>query len=169
MVGDSVFLSFEEKQKRTPKNNGYWTGERGNSRFYSYKDSVKKMGAEYVEYINGEPDFRRFSKCTVEIMSMTNDRYPYSEYFKSNFEQAYPEIAKKLGIKESQVKKWLRENHYTIHEASDLKTIYVIPTEIHKTYIHAGGVAEVNEYEHEKYEDELIENAINSDIDLQNF
>ena len=76
MVGDSVFLSFEEKQKRTPKNNGYWTGERGNSRFYSYKDSVKKMGAEYVEYINGEPDFRRFSKCTVEIMSMINDRYP---------------------------------------------------------------------------------------------
>lgn len=40
-------MSFEEKQKRTPKNNGYWTGERGNSRFYSYKDSVKKMGAEY--------------------------------------------------------------------------------------------------------------------------
>ena len=54
MVGEDQFLSFEEKQKKTPLNKGYWTGERGNSDFYSDNPEMKKMGAEYITYINGE-------------------------------------------------------------------------------------------------------------------
>lgn len=157
MIGAGFILSFEEKQKKTPKNHGYWTGERGNSRFYSDKECVKKLGAEYIDYINGEPDFTRFSICIIEIPSMTSDRYPYSKYYKSNFEQAYPRIAKELGIKEVEVRKWLNKNRYSIHESSDVKTLYVVPTDIHKTYIHAGGVAECKAIHRDEEEADLIE------------
>lgn len=123
----------------------------------SDKESVKELGAEYIEYVNGEPNFTRFSICTVTIPSMTIDRYHYSNYYKSNFEQAYPEIAKKVGIDVTKVKKWLKDNHYTMHESSDVETIYVIPTEIHKTYIHAEGVAECNAIQRDDEESEIID------------
>ena len=85
MIGAQMFLSFEEKQKRTPKNHGHWTGVRGNSKFYTDKEEIKNIGAKYVKYINGEPDFTRFSRYIITIESMTNDRLKYSEYFKSNY------------------------------------------------------------------------------------
>ena len=110
MMGTGSNLTFEKK-KKTLKNYGHWTGVRGNSRFYSDKESVKKMGAEYVKYINGETDFSRFSICTKEIPPMTNDRFSFLIYYKSNFEQAYPEIAKILKIKGNQVRKWLKNNN----------------------------------------------------------
>ena len=91
---------------------------------------------------------------------MTNDRLAYSKYYKSNYEQAYAELSKKLKISESGAKKWLKENHYTIHESNDLKTIYIVPTEIHKTFIHAGGVAECNCIMEDEEDDELI-NSLN--------
>lgn len=161
MIGDGCVLSFEEKKKRTPKNHGHWTGERGNSRFYSDKKSVQELGAEYVDYRNEEPDFSRFSVCTVEIPSMTNNRYPYSRYYQSNFEQSYEKIAQMMGLPRPQVRKWLRKKRYTIHESSNLKTVYVIPIEIHKTYIHAGGVAECNAILEDEEEDMILDKFLN--------
>ena len=157
MIGESMFLSFEEKQKRTPKNNGYWTGERGNSTFYSNKPEMKDLGCECIRYINGEPDFTEYSRFKFEIVSMTNDRLPYSEFFKSNFEQAYGKLSIELELSVSGVKKWLKKQHYTLHESNDLKTIYVVPTAIHRTYIHAGGVAECNKFMEDEEDDYLIE------------
>lgn len=162
MIGEDVFLPFEEKKKRTPKNNGYWTGERGNSVFCSDKLEMKALGAECIEYINGEPDFTKHSIYTFEIFSMTDDRLYYSKYFKSNFEQAYQQLAEKLGKTEAEVRKWLKEEHYTIHESNDLKTIYIVPTKIHKTYIHAGGVAECKYILRDDEEDKLIEQVENN-------
>ena len=159
MIGEDSFLSFEEKQMRTPKNHGYWTGERGNSTFYSDNPKVKELGCDHIRYINGEPDFTECSKFIFPIPSMTNDRLPYSEYFRSNYEQAYKCLSEELNISENEVKKWLKESHYTIHESSDMQTIYVVPTEIHKTYIHAGGVAEVNCFEQDDVLIDLVENC----------
>ncbi len=156
MIGSETFLPFEEKQKRTPKNNGYWSGERGNSCFYSSKPEMRSK-AEYVRYINGEPDFTDYSVFVFEIESMTNDRLPYSPYFKSNYEQSYSKLSEKLGIRESEVKKWLKNNHYTLHESFDGKTIYVVPTDIHRVYVHAGGVAECKEIEDEDEDASLID------------
>ncbi len=158
MVGEIVFLSFEEKQKRTPKNHGYWTGERGNSTFYSDKARMKALGCDHIQYINGEPDFTGCSIFVFSIASMTDDRVPYSEYFRSNYEQAYEKLSEELHLRTTtEVKKWLKDNHYTIHESNDLKTIYIVPTEIHRTFIHAGGVAECKCFMEDEEDDELIE------------
>ena len=157
MIGENVFLSFEEKQKRTPKNNGYWTGERGNSTFYSDNSKVKKLGCDCISYINGEPDFTTCSKFIFPIPSMTDDRLPYSKHFRSNYEQAYLKLSEELNMSENDAKKWLKNNHYTIHESNDLSTIYIVPTEIHKTYIHAGGVAECKSAMEDEEDDDLIE------------
>ena len=155
-----MFLSFEEKQKRTPKNYGFWTGERGNSIFYSDNLKVKALGCDHIQYINGEPDFTEYSKYIFSIPSMTDDRCYYSQYFKCNYEQAYTILSNNLNIKECEVKKWLRKNHFSIHESNDLRTIYIVPTEIHKTYIHAGGVAECRCFQKEDDEDEEDDNMI---------
>ena len=167
MIGCETFLTFNEKQKRTPKNHGYWDGKRGDSRFYSDDPKMKEMGAEYIEYVNGEPDFSPVSVCKFEIPSMTNDRLPYSTYYKSNYEQAYSVLSQKFNITESEVKKWLKDNHYTLHEAFDQKTIYVVPVEIHKKYIHAGGVAEVNSILNDEEEDAIIESVLNNNTDSE--
>ncbi|MBR5337764.1 MAG: HNH endonuclease [Lachnospiraceae bacterium] len=157
MVGEHFFLSFEEKQKRTPKNHGHWTGERGNSVFYSDRDEVKKIGAECVRYINGEPDFTEYSKYVFEIDSMTDDRLPYPGDYESNFEQAYRKLAEILSMNKAEAKRWLKNEHYSIHESNDLKTIYIVPTSIHKTYIHAGGVAECRWFLRDEEDDRMIE------------
>lgn len=158
MIGENVFLSFEEKQKRTPKKHGHWEGVRGDSIFHSDKPELKAIGAESITYINGEPDFTPFSKYVINLPSMTDDRFPYSsEQFWSNFEQAYKILAEKLQKTESDVRKWLKEEHYTIHESNDLTTVYIVPTLIHKTYIHAGGVAECKCFLRDEEDDSLIE------------
>ncbi len=157
MIGMNSFIPFVDLQKKTPKNNGYWTGERGNSWFCSYNPRMKKYGAECVEYKNGEPDFTRFCICIIEIESMSVERLPYSRFYKSNYEQAYTKLSNILSIRESEVKKWLKRNRFTLHESLDMKTIYVIPTEIHKTYIHAGGVAECKAILEDEEDDWIIE------------
>ena len=155
MAGTETFLTLEEKVKHTPSN-GRWTGVRGNSRFYSNNDTVKAMGAEYVDYINGEPDFSRFSVITLEIPSMSEDRaYSKSDYL-SNFQQVYEVLSNRLNMRKKDVKNWLKENHYTIHECMDLKTIQIIPIEIHQTYIHVGGVAECKEIYNDDIDDDDI-------------
>ncbi len=47
-------MTTEEKIKRTPVQRGHWTGERGNSRLYSDNPRMRELGAEYIEYVNGE-------------------------------------------------------------------------------------------------------------------
>ena len=157
MINSESILSLEERIKHTPVNKGQWSGKRGNSRFYTDKKEVKKMGADYVEYENGEPDFSRFSRITVTIPSMTDDRRPYSSYYKCNYEQAYTQIAKQKGMTEKEAKHWLKENNLVLHEACDMKTIQAIPRIIHSTYIHTGGVAECKAYLEAEENDELCD------------
>lgn len=94
--------------------------ERGNPVFYSYKPELKEIGAECLQYINGEPDFTEYSKFVFPIASMTDDRVSYSEFYMSNFEHAYMKLAEELKMDVSGIKKWLKKEHYTIHESNDL-------------------------------------------------
>lgn len=74
--------------------------------FFSDKPEMIEMDATSVTYINGEPDFTDYSIYVFEIDSMTDDRLPYSDLFRSNYEQAYKKLSEILHKDEVAVKKW---------------------------------------------------------------
>ena len=120
---------------------GKWEGERGESKYICYDSEVKKIldqhGLTGIEYKEGIPDFSEVAKATVEIESMTDNRY-------NNFKQADELTAKKWnnGLSARDVKTWREDNPYSWHERNDLKTCDLIPTIINDKFRHLGGVSE---------------------------
>ena len=139
---NSFFSSYKERYDHTPKENGEWTGERGESEFRSNNKeanaALEKEGQTSIEYKNAIPDFSAISKGTVEIDSMTDKR----EGLNGNFNQASEALALKRGCTPREVRDWMRENGYTWHECNDLKTCQKIPGIVNKTFSHCGGVGE---------------------------
>ncbi len=141
---EGYYTTEKERMDQVPKNGGEWTGEPGNSKFKAYDESVNKVLAEYgldgIEYKNGVPDFSKCAVETVKIDNMTSIR-------EKNFDQFYKICAEKWNaqnknVKPRDVKEFIKENGLTIHECSDMKTCQLVPTRIHETFRHAGGVME---------------------------
>ncbi len=136
--------------------NGYWTGERGNSVWrpnlndtpsdkgpHSNPDHLKwwqiclKYRITGIEFKDGEPDFSKISKGTVEIDNFTKQRDGKG----GNFDQACEKLAEQRGCTKEEVKAWMKENNYTWHECSDCKTMQKVPSEVHSNVPHTGGIA----------------------------
>jgi len=141
-----------EKVKGCPVegNNGHWEGERGDSKWCPDRDHVPeksnpsgktmgeildKYGIDGITYKDGQPDFGVISKGTVEIESFTDDR-------RINFRKADEQRASETGVSTEEVEKYRYENKYTWHECSDMKTMQLVPSEVHSNFPHYGGVAE---------------------------
>lgn len=145
---DNYYSRYPERLDQTPIHDGEWTGDRGESKFIPYdedlKELLKKFGIDGIEYHNGIPDFSPVTDTTVAINDMTSNRY-------NNFKLADEECAKEWNSKARDgrtdwsardVEKWRRENGYTWHECSDMKTCQLVPTKIHAAFGHLGGHAE---------------------------
>lgn len=134
--------TYGERIQQTPISGGFWEGDRGESKFFSFNDKVneilKEFGIDGIEYKNGIPDFSPVSKGTVEIDFMSSDRYSNL----GNFRQADIALAKLRGCSPEEIQKWREENGYTWHERNDMKTMDLIPREINSTFGHLGGVSE---------------------------
>lgn len=132
-------------------NNGRWNGERGNSSWYpdqefcpgksnpegkAWNEILNKFGIDYIPFKEGEPDFNRFSKGSVEINSFSSNRT-------DNFDKADIEFAKQKGWSPEEVELWRKENRYTWHECKDMKTMQMVPSEVHNNIPHRGGISEV--------------------------
>ena len=107
-----------------------------------------------VQYVNGHPDFEKYSLGKVEINFYSNNR----DY---NFRQARELMAKQLnerhpnGVKmkngknrpyrASDVKKYMEDpaHHMTWHENNDCKTILKVPSELHGNIDHSGGISKL--------------------------
>lgn len=143
-INRGFYTTYEERINQTPVENGEWTGERGESRFISDSDEVsaylKEANVDGVNYKDGCPDFKPFSKGEVEIPSMSPDRYTKM----GNFEQADAALAQQRGggCTARDVANWRRSNDYTWHELNDMKTCQKVPRSINKVYGHLGGVSE---------------------------
>lgn len=141
------YSTYEERINRTPSENGEWTGDRGESRFVSDADEVaeylKEAGVNGVDYKDGCPDFKPFSKGEVEIPSMSPDRHTLMGKA-GNFEQADAALAQQRGngCTARDVANWRKANGYTWHELNDMKTCQKVPASINKVYRHLGGVGE---------------------------
>ena len=142
------YSTYEERLNRTPKNNGEWTGERGESKFISNDEEankfLKEKGKSGIEYTDAIPDFSEMSKGTVEINNMTSQRRGKG----NNFWQANEKLAQLRGCKPEDVAYWMDSHGYVWHECNDMKTMQKIPFAINARFSHLGGVAECERKEH---------------------
>ena len=148
-----------EQYKGIPKSDGEWTGEAGNSIWKPYLEYIpkkhneagktwgeilNKYGIDGIEFKDGEPDFTPVSEGTVEIEDFTDDR-------NGNFTQADEKLAEKWTTEGKDGKEWTaqdvkeyrKENNLTWHERSDMKTLDLVPQEVHGNISHHGGIAKV--------------------------
>lgn len=149
-----------------PTSHGHWEGERGNSLWIPEDDYVPrnrlynnqhgKTWAQIlrgnhceqgIRFTNGEIDFARTGvvKAEVEIpngiATCFNETKLYSGKRTRLHDMAFEVLAKDLGKTVDEVIKWKNENVYVWHECANMKTMQLVPREIHDNITHQGGVA----------------------------
>lgn len=142
-----------ERKEFAAYSDGEWIGEVGHSIFTPNSETAMDKLSEYeqkgIEYKDGNPDFSKCSEATVEIDNMTS-------YRANNFRQANIACAEKWNIEMKNgrndwtpqyVDTWRQENHYSWHERIDMKTMDLVPRDIHEECKHYGGVAECKRFE----------------------
>ncbi|MGY5582200.1 RHS repeat-associated core domain-containing protein [Vibrio cincinnatiensis] len=132
--GKPPFTKYEDRIKQTPVD-GTWTGQRGESVFFSNKPEVANYYDEGIRYTNGYPDFSPLTKHQVEIESMSTDR-------NANFKKADEKLAEKLGVTRKEITKMRKAEDLSWHEVEDMKTMQLMPREPHSKLGHIGGVGE---------------------------
>lgn len=148
---------FEAMSRILPREGGKWDGEEGNSVWIPNRDEIPKRppgnektwgeildkyGIDGIEFKDGEPDFSTVSEGTVEINDFTEDR-------NANFTQADEKLAEKWTNEGKDGKEWTaqdvknyrKENNLSWHERSDMKTMDLVPQEIHGNIPHSGGIS----------------------------
>ena len=141
-----------------PSSKGSWEGEKGDSIWKPDPDCVPlksnpegktweeiedKYGIDGVKFKDGEPDFSEVAEATVEIDDFTGNRF-------ENFAQADSRLAEKWNAEgrdgrtdwtARDVAAYRKENSLTWHERSDMKTMDLVPSEVHNNIPHAGGIS----------------------------
>lgn len=154
-----LYKNIEGTYGIIPKNGGCWEGEPGNSIWHpdgdyvpgksnpegnTWDDILKKYGIDGIPFKDGEPDFSEISDATVEIDDFSDSRA-------KNFAQADEKCAEQWN-KEAKdgrtdwtsddVAEYRSENKLTWHERSDMKTMDLVPSEVHNNIPHSGGISE---------------------------
>ncbi|MBO9664191.1 RHS repeat-associated core domain-containing protein [Dokdonella sp.] len=128
--------TYQERFNQTPANNGWWSGERGESTFYSSDPGVKSITRDRgVGYADARPNFSPYAAAEVDIPNMTINR-------RANFSQADQVLADQMGVPKREVTRWREENKYTWHE-DDTTRMQLVPTDINGKHGHLGGIGEL--------------------------
>lgn len=159
---DKPLLDRFEDWKYCPieGNGGHWEGERGDSKWIpdrefiprkanpegkNWGEIMDKYGIDGIEFKGGQPDFSEISKGTVEIKSFSDSRT-------DNFDKADIELAKQKGVSPGEISKYRKEEGYTWHECADMKTMQLVPKDIHNNISHSGGISEIKKGLGEQHE-----------------
>lgn len=142
-------VSYDERIKQTPINNGHWSGERGKSKFVPddiiLQKELKKYNTDGIEYKGGYPDF---SPCTVYEAELSVDKLqaPNVEQKKECNKQlkdaieANPELAKKFSKDNlEQIENGITPKGYVWHHDIETGKMQLVPEVIHKHFGHVGG------------------------------
>lgn len=146
------YSSYEERINLAKNTDGEWQGDIGESKVIpndsKIKELLKSFGVDGIEYKNGIPDFSPISVAIVKIPDMTEIR-------PKNFRQADKACANqwnkeakdgKTDWTRADVENWRKENGYSWHEHNDMRTMYLVKSEIHLECKHLGGVSECKKY-----------------------
>ena len=145
LEGQTFYSTYGERLDQCQKSKGAWIGEVGESKLipanHDAKAELAKHGKDGIEYQNGIPDFKAFAKDSVEIDRMTDNR-------PSNYKQAYNSFAEKWRAEGFEgrndwtprlVEQYKKEHRLDMHECSDMKTMQLVPHDIHDNAKHIGG------------------------------
>ena len=155
--------SVENVHDLIPRNGGRWEGKPGDSEWKPGRDEVPpkynpegktwgeildEYGIDSIEFKDGEPDFSKISRGTVEIEGFSDQR----EGPDGNYAKADQKLADQWNIEgkdgrtdwtAKDVEAYRKDNNLTWHERSDMKTMDLVPTIVHSNIPHSGGVSEV--------------------------
>ena len=156
------FSTYEERLAHVPKENtdrGIWEGERGESGYRPADretiEAMKERGVSEIPYQNAMVDFSGVAEATVEIDNMTERRLGRD----GNFEQCDTKLSEVWNKENHEgrddwtprdVSDWRHENNYSWHERNDMRTCDLVPTKIHESCTHLGGVSECKKASQEK-------------------
>jgi len=157
MLKQSIKEDISVITKIFPKEGGEWIGDVGNSEWKpnpeeipkrppgnedTWEEILDKYDIEGIEFKDGEPDFSVISEGTVEIEDFSTDR-------NVNFTQADEKLADKWTEEGKDGKEWTpqdirdyrKEHNLSWHERSDMKTLDLVPQEVHGNIPHSGGIS----------------------------
>jgi hypothetical protein len=95
---------------------------------------MDKHDVKDVRFKDGYPDFSEISKGDVRIDDFSTDRT-------KNFAQADMKFAEQKNMAPEDVSSWRKENRHTWHECEDMRTMQLVPSEVHGNIAHSGGVS----------------------------
>ena len=150
----SYLRSMNERSGQALGSEGQWYVDGDKLKFVPEDENalneLREKGLDGIKYDKyAEPDFGPVAKETVQIDNMSFNRYGPGK----NFEQADTACAKIWNEKAvdgrtdwtaRDVENW-RENpnhKYTWHERSDMKTMDLVPSDVHDSCKHYGGCSE---------------------------
>jgi hypothetical protein len=144
-----ILIGRPEPSYCIPRTGGKWDGEPADSVWkpdldtkptkynpndLTWGEILAKYGIDGIPFVDGEPDFSKVSKGTVEIDDFSENR-------DDNFDAADEALAKERGCTKEEVKAWRKEHGYNWHERSDMKTLDKVPGEVHLNVPHDGGIS----------------------------
>jgi hypothetical protein len=123
---------------RLPRSEGHWEGTPGNGKWHSYKPEVNEVtGGKPVQFINGRPDFKPYSKGKIKFKPGQLDGS------KNDFKLVHDYIARKKGFSSrARAEKYLKDKGLTPHH-HDNTTIHLIPTKLHGKVPHIGSASDL--------------------------
>lgn len=91
-----------------------------------------------IPFNDGKPNFSFLSRGDVTIEGFSDNRY-------KNFKKARIKYGgdRTPPASPSQVRKWMKKNHYTWHEVDENGKMEKVPSIVHGNVCHSGGVSEV--------------------------
>ena len=153
--------AIQEYEGRLPLTGGVWSGDPGNSEWYpdrketpgnplynpegrTWAEILDDNGVDGISFKNGEPDFSEVSEGTVDIDDFSSER-------NLNYTQADEKLAATWSGEgkdgntwaPDDVKIYRQENKLTWHERTDMKTMDLVPRDLHGGVPHAGGISEI--------------------------
>ena len=145
----SYLRSMEERRDFALGSDGQWYADGDKIKFkpddQAATSKLEEKGLDGIQYDKyAEPDFSKVALESVEIEGFSSDRL-------LNYEKAFEKYAEKWSESGFEgkndwtardVNNWRKANNYSPHERSDMKTIELVPKEIHEACKHYGGVAE---------------------------
>ncbi len=148
----SYLRSMTERLEQALGSEGKWVADGDKLKFVPDDEKalgeLKKRGLDGIKYDKyAEPDFSPVAKETVEIDNMTSIRRGAGR----NFEQADSACAKAWNEKAMDgrtdwtardVERWREKHKYSWHERSDMKTMDLVPSDVHDACKHYGGCSE---------------------------
>ena len=155
-------FEIENLHELMPRNGGIWENKPGDSMWKPGRNEIPQKnnpegktwgeildeyGIEGIEFHDGEPDFSKISRGTVEIEDFSGKRDGEG----GNYEKADKKLADQWNLEgkdgrtdwtKDDVQAYRKENHLTWHERSDMKTMDLVPTAVHANISHSGGISE---------------------------